>query len=241
MKLLFTELKKEKRTGIIAVMLLAGALGAVYAFLNYIVRKDSLLDLPMEPMDALLTQLYGVIMILNLFGIVVSVCMIYSMEFRGNAIKKMYLLPVSVPGMYFCKFLILTALLFVAVAIENLALAVIGITNLESGAFQLELLVLFAGYSFLTSMPTVSFLLLVSSRCENMWIPLGVGVAGFLSGMSLANYPTNILLIHPVVLMLRPAVAMSAVPNSMISVIAIIETLVFLLIGLGMAKKLHYE
>ena len=43
-------------------------------------------------MDVLLTQLYGMIMILNLFGIVVASCMVYNMEFKGSAIKKMYML-----------------------------------------------------------------------------------------------------------------------------------------------------
>ena len=57
----------------------------------------------------LLTQLYGMIMVLNLFGIVVAACMIYNMEFKGSAVKKMYMLPVSVPAMYLCNFLILTA------------------------------------------------------------------------------------------------------------------------------------
>jgi hypothetical protein len=241
MRALAIELKKEKRTGIIPVMLSVGILGGAYAFLNYIIRKDSLLSLPMEPMDVLLTQLYGMIVILNLLGIVVASCIIYNMEFKGNAIKKMHELPVSVAGMYLCKFLILTALLFVSVFIENLALALIGITNLPQDTFQLETLVCFAGYSFLTSMPTVSFMLLVSSRCENMWIPLGVGVAGFLSGMSLANYPTNLLLIHPIVLMLRPAVAMSAATNYVIVIVAVAETIIFLLGGLWMAKKSHYE
>ena len=36
------------------------------------------------------------------------------------------MLPISVPGMYLCKFLILSAMLFAAVALENLALAFIG-------------------------------------------------------------------------------------------------------------------
>jgi hypothetical protein len=241
MRALAIELHKEKRTGILPVMLSVGVLGAAYAFLNYVVRKDSLLSLPMALMDVLLTQLYGMLVLLNLLGIVVAACMIYNMEFAGNAVKKMYMLPVSVAGMYLCKFLILTVLLFAAVFMENLALAYIGITNLPQGAFEPDMLVRFAGYSFLTSMPTVSFMLLVSSRCENMWIPLGIGVAGFLSGMSLANYSTNLLLIHPVVLMLRPAVAMSAAPNQVISVVAIAETVIFLLGGLWMAKKLRYE
>ena len=100
MNALTIELRKEKRTGVIPVLLAVGVLGAAYAFLNFMIRKDTLLNLPLEPMDVLLTQLYGMIMVLNMFGIIVAACMIYNMEFRGNAVKKMYMLPMSVPGMY---------------------------------------------------------------------------------------------------------------------------------------------
>ena len=100
MKMLAIELRKEKRTGVIPVLLAVGALGALYAFANFLVRKDTLLNLPLEPMDVLLTQLYGMLMVLNMFGIVVAACMIYNMEFKGSAVKKMYMLPVNVPGMY---------------------------------------------------------------------------------------------------------------------------------------------
>ena len=68
MNVLSIELRKEKRTGVIPVLLAVGVLGAAYAFVNFLVRKDALLNLPLAPMDVLLTQLYGVIMILNLFG-----------------------------------------------------------------------------------------------------------------------------------------------------------------------------
>ena len=104
MKTLIIELRKEKRTGVIPLLLLVGILGAAYAFINFIVRKDTLLNLPLAPMDVLLTQLYGMIMVLNMFGIVVAACMVYNMEFKGAAIKKMYMLPISVPKMYLCKF-----------------------------------------------------------------------------------------------------------------------------------------
>ena len=86
MKTLAIELRKEKRTGVIPVLLAVGVLGAAYAFVNFIVRKDTLLNLPLAPMDVLLTQLYGMIMVLNLFGIVVATCMIYNMEFKGSAV-----------------------------------------------------------------------------------------------------------------------------------------------------------
>jgi hypothetical protein len=158
---------------------------------------------------------------------------------KGNAIKKMYMLPISVPGMYFCKFLILTALLLVAVALQNLALMKIGMTELP--AFDLGTLLRFAGYSFVTSMPVLSFMLMVASRFENMWIPLGVGVAGFLSGMALATSDFDFLMVHPFVVMLKPAVAMSAQPDGVVVCISVIETVLFLAAGLWMAKILRYE
>ena len=241
MKTLAIELRKEKRTGVIPMLLAVGVLGAVYAFINFLVRKDTLLNLPLAPMDVLLTQLYGMIMVLNLFGIVVAACMIYNIEFKGNAVKKMYMLPVNVPAMYLCKFLVLTAAFLVAIILQNLALAQIGITNLPDGAFEVGTLVHFAGYSFLTSMPVLSFMVLLSSRFENMWVPLGIGVAGFLSGMALANSGLTLLLIHPFVVILKPAVAMSAQPDPMVTFVALAETLLFLAVGLWLSKDRCYE
>lgn len=241
MSALWIELRKEKRTGILSVLPAVGVLGAAYAFVNFIVRKDTLLNLPLSPMDVLLTQLYGMILVLNMFGIVVASCMAYNMEFKGNAVKKMYMLPVSVPGMYLCKFLILTFMLLAAIILQNLALARIGMTDLPLGAFEMMAVIRFAAYSFLTSMPVLSFMLLVSSRFENMWIPLGIGVAGFLSGMALANSDMDILLAHPFVVMLKPAVAMSAQPDGTVIIASLMEALLFLAAGLWTAKNLRYE
>ena len=241
MRALVIELRKEKRTGVIPVLLAVGILGAAYAFVNFLVRKDTLLGLPLAPMDVLLTQLYGMIMILNLFGIVAASCMVYNMEFKGSAIKKMYMLPMSVPGMYLCKFLILTVMLFVAADLENLALMKIGMSDLPQGTFEMGTLLRFTGYSFLTSMPVLSFMVLISSRFENMWVPLGVGVAGFLSGMALASSPAAVLMAHPFIVMFKPAVAMSAQPDMLAIIFALAETLLFLGLGLWMAKSKRYE
>ncbi len=241
MKTLTIELRKEKRTGVIPILLAVGILGAAYAFVNFLVRRDTLLNLPLAPMDVLLTQLYGMIMVLNLFGIVVAACMIYNMEFKGNAVKKIYMLPTSVSGIYFCKFFILTFMLLVAIVIQNLVLMKIGITELPKGSFEFGTLLRFTGYSFLTSMPVLAFVLLISSRSPNMWVPLGVGVAGFLSGMALATSNAGLLLIHPFVVMLRPAVAMSAKPEGTVTLAATVETILFLLVGLWMAKTKRYE
>lgn len=241
MRTVAIELQKGKRTGVIPFMLAVGILGAAYAFVNFIVRKDTLLNLPLAPMDVLLTQLYGMIMVLNMFGIIVAACMIYNMEFKGCAVKKMYLLPISVPAMYFCKFLILTITLLIAICFQSLALAKIGITHLPQGTFEIHTLISFAGYSFITAMPVLSFMIFVSSRFENMWVPLGIGVAGFLSGMALATSDIALLMSHPFVLMLKPAVAMSAQPNITVVTVSLIETILFLCAGLWTAKNLRYE
>ena len=82
-------------------------------------------------------------MVLNMFGIIVATCMIYNMEFKGEAIKKMYMLPINVSSMYLCKFVILTVLLLIAVLIQNLALLKIGITDLPVGTFNLNMLIVF--------------------------------------------------------------------------------------------------
>lgn len=241
MRMLLMEMRKEKRTGVGAVLPSVGILGALYAFANFAVRGETLLNMPLKPMDVLLTQLYGMLMVLNMFGIIVAACMIYSMEFQGNAVKKMYLLPVNVSVMYLDKFLLLTAELFLAVCIQNLALACIGIRELPAGEFVWEVLLKFAGYSFLTSMPVLAFMLLVSSRSSNMWVSLGIGVAGFLSGMALAASESSLLLVSPFVVMLKPAVAMSAVPDGRVLWIAATETILFTGIGLGMTKYLRFE
>ncbi len=241
MRALSIELRKEKRTGVIPLMLAVGILGAAYALINFIVRKDTLLNLPLAPMDVLLTQVYGMIMVLNMFGVIVASCIIYNMEFKGSAVKKMYMLPMSVPAMYFCKFLILTVMLLLAIGLQHLALAKIGMTNLPQGTFELGTLLSFAGYSFVTSMPVLTFMIFVSSRFENMWIPLGIGVAGFLSGMALSTSNIKWLCVHPFVVMLKPAVAMSARPDMTTVIIALIETAVLLFAGLWAAKNLRYE
>ena len=235
------ELRKEKRTGVIPLMLAVGIFGAVYAFVFFLVQKDTLLNLPLAPMDVLLTQLYGMIMVLNMFGIIVAACIIYNMEFKGSAIKKMYMLPMSIPTMYFYKYLILIIMFFIVIVFQNLALTIIGLTDLPQDTFEFETLLSFAGYSFITSVPVLSFMVLVSSRFENMWVPLGMGVAGFLSGMALAASNNMFLCVHPFVIMLKPAVAMSTQTDTIVVIFSLVETAIFLFSGLWAAKYLRCE
>lgn len=231
------ELRKEKRTGIMPIMLAIGVLGAAYELANFAVRGDALMALPLAPMDVLLTQLYGVVMVINMFGITVAACVMYAMEFSGSAIKKMYMLPMSAAGMYACKFMILALMFTAALVMQYLMLGHIGLTYLPEGAFDARALVAFAAYSLATSLPVLSLMLLISSRFESMWIPLGVGVAGFLSGMALANVDAYGVMLHPFVTMLHPAVVMSAQPDGIVIAIALAETAVLFMAGLWLARR----
>ena len=73
------------------------------------------------------------------------------------------------------------------------------------------------------------------------WVPLGIGVAGFLSGMALAASDHMLLCAHPFVIMLKPAVAMSTQPDIVVVIFSAIETVLFLISGLWAAKNLRYE
>ena len=84
-------------------------------------------------------------------------------------------------------------------------------------------------------------MIFISSRFENMWVPLGIGVAGFLSGMALAVSNNTLLCIHPFVVMLKPAVAISARPDIIVVCFSLVETAVFLFAGLWAAKNICYE
>ena len=57
----------------------------------------------------------------------------------------------------------------------------------------------------------------------------------------MANSGSGLLVVHPFVIMLKPAVAMSAEPDITVVTAAVIETLLFLGAGLWMAKNLRYE
>lgn len=241
MRAFVIELKKEKRTGVVSTLLIAGVLGALYACANFMIRKETLLNLPLDPMDILLTQLYGMILLLNMFGIIVATCIIYNMEFKGGAIRKIYVLPIDISKVYFSKFIVLTTALIFAILLQDLTLMYIGLKMLPMGTFDMSVLIHFAIYSFLTSMPVLTFMLLISSRFENMWVSLGIGVAGFLSGMALAPSNINLCFVHPFVVMLKPAVAMTAQPNKEVIVISMVETIIFLAGGVLLAKRVSYE
>ena len=59
--------------------------------------------------------------------------------------------------------------------------------------------------------------------------------------MALAASNNVLLCIHPFVIMLKPAAAMSALPDIRVVIFSLVETVSFLFFGLWAAKCLRYE
>ena len=84
-------------------------------------------------------------------------------------------------------------------------------------------------------------MLLAASRIETMGVTLGIGVAGFLTGMALGTSGLKVLLIDPFIVMLHPAVAMSVQPELLVMTAALLEATVCAAAGFLAAKMRAYE
>lgn len=156
-------------------------------------------------------------------------------------LKKMYMLPFKTSSIFKNKFYILFVLLTFCIVLQNGALCIIGNIFLPNGTFELLTLVKYTGYCFVSSLPVLAFMLLVSSRCENIWFTLGIGVAGFFSGMAMSLSDISLFLVNPFVLMMKPAVASTASIDTGILILGVFETIIFFMIGWYLCKIKHYE
>lgn len=230
------EYKKEKRSGAFEILIVASLVGSAYAIANFIWRKNALLSLPLAPMDILLTQLYGMIALLNLFAMIIASILIYHLEFQNRGLEKMRTLSFSLGQMFECKFLILSFALFISLTLESLTLLIIGLWNF-SNHFVFSTWLWFSLYCFITSLPALSFMLLGASFFENLWVSLGLGVAGFLSGMALSSFQDPLFLLDPFILFLKPALELQAKPSLSITFLAIFETTFFVLLGIFSSQR----
>ncbi len=238
---LFVEVRKTKRTGVIQIMPLVGILGALYTFAFISLQKETLLGLDLTFSEILLTQASSFVIVLNLFGIILITSIIYNMEYRGNAIKKMYMLPVKIYGIYLNKLTICVLALFACIVMEHIGLYMIGRFVFPSEVLHIADFVMFAFYSFISSLPALTFMLLISSRNENIWIVIGIGVLGFLSGMTMAMGNGVFFLLNPFVLILKPSVNSVIEPQTLNIVISVAESILFTLGGVFLAEKSFYE
>ena len=235
-QLLNLEWKKEKRTGAFMSLVLAGCFGALYALANFTWRKATLLGLDMEPMDILLTQSYGMMALFNAFGIIVSSCLVYHIEFQEHGLEKLWALSLNMASVYLAKFLLLAIALGLAIGLESLALLGIGLFVLPPHTFELSTWFSFSLYMVGLALPTLSLMVWIASLFETIWIPLGIGVAGFFSAMALAP-GSNLWLINPFLLLLKPALLLQGQVSWLLCLVALLETMLFLGLGLFTSQR----
>lgn len=231
------EMQKLRRTGVLETLLFAGFAGALYVALNWYIRKDFLLTVDSDPMKSLLTQLYGVLSLLNILAVIVSTSNIYSIEHQYNALQKMNTLPFKTGTMFIRKLQILIFMLLGTYVIQFTALAILGKLYLPFGTFNMSLLIQFALYVFLLILPCLVFMLIISILSQNMWITVGIGIVGFFSGMSMVSMENWGSYLNPFVFLLKPAMSLSTDIDQQMVFISLIEILIFVAIGMWIANR----
>lgn len=231
------EMQKLRRTGVLETLFFAGIAGAIYVALNWSIRKDYLLTINIDPMESLLTQLYGVLSLLNMLAVVVSASNIYSIEYQYNALQKMHTLPFKTGTMFLRKLQILLFMLLGTYVIQFATLAILGKLYLPLGTFNMSVLVQFAMYVFLLIIPCLVFMLIVSILSQYMWVTVGIGIVGFFSGMSMVSMDNWGIYLNPFVFLLKPAMSLSTDIDQRMVFIALSEILIFIAIGMWIANR----
>lgn len=234
--------KTAKRSYITPIMLTIGILGSLYCVVFYKTVGLSLLEKhALPPMLILLTQAFMACTVLNLFAIIIATCAIYHLEFQGNAIQKLNMLPVDMGSIYLGKcLLVLKGYLFCIIS-DFAALACIGLRILPTGSFLWSEYWSFAIVCFINGLPSLTFMLLVSSKLKNMWITLGIGIAGFFSMMAMGGKVNKLFYLNPFYLIIQPTFHKTLTTDWASIALSIIETAAFIILGILISRHCHNE
>lgn len=174
------EYRKLKSTGFVPAFLAGGLLAALIPVINTAARPNTFNGLTGDPLSILLNINAQMVLLLQLVLIVCGACIMYHTEYADRALRHMLALPLKPEQIYFGKAVVLILAFFALLILEGLGLAFCAAHWFSlSGSFFPDLLK-HLGSMALLGTPTILFMLMVSSWCENMWVSLGIGVV-FLS------------------------------------------------------------
>ncbi|QAT50326.1 lantibiotic ABC transporter permease [Caproiciproducens sp. NJN-50] len=239
----FIEWRKLKRTHLAFIMLLSGILGGLYAYAFFATQGKKILRLPVDPIDGLLTQTYGMIALLNVLSITVAASLLFYIEYNSFGIKRMMTLPISAQKLFCNKALILLLLFLAALLFEFLGLAVSGILFLPQKWESIGSIATFSCYVFLLSVPSMLFMLFMSALSKNIWVTVGIGVAGLFSGLGYgaAGNGNPAFLIDPFALLFYPATVTKSTPNSAVIALAVADVVILLAIIQNVLKRKEWD
>lgn len=170
--------KKLKRTGFAPLFAGGGLLAAAVPVLNMSFREDLYTGQRGNPLDILLAANWQMMGMLNLFLVLIGACVLYHIEYRDCALRKMDMLPLSKTGLFFSKCLMLFCGCCGAVALETVSLGwCIRYWFPLSDSWVTELSS-HLGFSLLLLSPVIILMTAISSACSNMWVTLGIGLLG---------------------------------------------------------------
>ena len=172
---MFCEFRKIKRTGFFPVWLAGALLSGGFPLLNMAFRAENYTGLPGSGISILLKANWQTSAMMNLMLLILGACILYHIEFADNGLQKMLTLPLRESRIFLGKFLLMILAWLTALAEECLLYGFCCVRWFPGEPFLPELLRSF-GWFFLTGLPTLGFMLLISSLCRNMWVPLGAGV-----------------------------------------------------------------
>lgn len=74
-----------------------------------------------------------------------------------------------------------------------------------------------------------------------MWITLGIGIAGFFSMMAMGYGINRLFYLNPFYLIVQPTFHKSFTPDLYGIVFSIVETIIFITLGVLFSRRLHNE
>lgn len=228
------EFQKLKRSALLPALLLGGILSGAIPIINLLVRSDAFVQLPGDPLEILLNANWMMMALLNSLLMVLGSCILYHIEFVDHAIQRMDSLPIRPSHLFLNKFILLVLIFFIVFGIEGAALYFCVWKEFSvSDGFLVEVIKQMS-YSFLMSMPLLSFMIAISSFLKNMWVTIGIGVIGIFisqilnSGKGIEQYfPFH----FPFYSILEKGISVT------FSLwVAVVETILFLAVGIVLSK-----
>ena len=173
---LFLEWKKLKRTGYSMLYLGCGLFASAFPLVQMAVRQETFLSLPGNPLDILLNANWQMIAMLNILASICGACLMYHTEYAEKGWEKMSVLPIHTGKLFLGKCIFATLGLAVLLFLEFTSFTICQLHWFPQTPVAVKELLSFAGFQFVTSLPTVILMLVIASACESMWVSLGIGV-----------------------------------------------------------------
>lgn len=228
------EFKKIKRTALLPALLLGGILSGAIPIINLLTRSDAFVHLPGDPLEIILNGNWMMMALLNSFLMVLGTCILYHIEFADNAIQRMDSLPIRPSHLFLNKFMLLVFIFFIVFGIEGAALYFCVWKEFSvSYGFLVEVIKQMS-YSFLMSLPVLSFMIAISSFLKNMWVTVGIGVIGIFVPQIL-NCVKGIVEYFPFYFPFH-SILVEGISVKIPLWVAVFETILFLAVGLVLSK-----